>query len=150
MVRQSSTSIFPSRGHPFFQEAHLEKNIVFFIDRTLSETLSRRGPYLGAMSDLTHNLAGVYSDPRPDSKIGRLRVALMHLLDEHRRDGALPTSVRFLFYELVARSIISKEGDRPDKIVSEGSPTCASADMYRGTTSSMRPARLRISVARRR
>jgi hypothetical protein len=43
----------------------------------------------------------------------------MCLLDEHRRDGALPTSVRFLFYELVARSVISKEGDRPDKIVSE-------------------------------
>jgi hypothetical protein len=60
-----------------------------------------------------------YSDPRPDSKIGRLRTALMYLIDEHRRDGALPTSVRFLFYELVARRIISKEGDRPDKIVSE-------------------------------
>jgi hypothetical protein len=43
----------------------------------------------------------------------------MYLMDEHRRDDALPTSVRFLFYELVARSIISKEGDRPDKIVSE-------------------------------
>jgi hypothetical protein len=43
----------------------------------------------------------------------------MNLMDEHQRDGALPTSVRFLFYELVARSIISKEGDRPDKIVSE-------------------------------
>jgi hypothetical protein len=60
-----------------------------------------------------------YSDPRPTSKIGRLRTALMNLMDEHRRDGALPTSVRFLFYELVARGIISKEGDRPDKIVSE-------------------------------
>jgi hypothetical protein len=60
-----------------------------------------------------------YSDPRPESKIGRLRTALIHLVDEHRRDGALPTSVRFLFYELVARSIISKEGDRLDKIVSE-------------------------------
>ena len=40
-------------------------------------------------------------------------------MEEHRSDGALPTSVRFLFYELVARSIIAKEGDRPDKIVSE-------------------------------
>ncbi len=56
-----------------------------------------------------------YSDPRPGSKIGRLRTALMYLVEEHRRDGALPTSVRFLFYELVARSIISKEGDRPAK-----------------------------------
>jgi hypothetical protein len=60
-----------------------------------------------------------HSDLRPYSKIGRLRTALMYLMGEHRRDGALPTSVRFLFYELVARSIISKEGDRPDKIVSE-------------------------------
>jgi hypothetical protein len=60
-----------------------------------------------------------YNDPRPGSKIGRLRTALMYLLDEHRRDGALPTSVRFLFYELVARKIISKAGKRPDKIVSE-------------------------------
>src|SRR5262245_23269138 len=60
-----------------------------------------------------------YSDPRPGSKIGRLRTALMYLIDEHRRDGALPTSVRFLFYELVTRSVISKAGDRPDKIVSE-------------------------------
>jgi hypothetical protein len=31
------------------------------------------------------------------------------LLGEHRRDGALPTSARFLFYELVARGIISKQ-----------------------------------------
>jgi hypothetical protein len=60
-----------------------------------------------------------YDDPRPRSKIGRLRTQLMYLMDEHRRDGALPTSVRFLFYELVARKIISKAGKRPDKIVSE-------------------------------
>jgi hypothetical protein len=59
-----------------------------------------------------------YSDPRPDSKIGKVRTALIYLLDRHRRDGALPTSVRFLFYELVMQRIIAKEGDRPDKIVS--------------------------------
>ena len=59
-----------------------------------------------------------YSDPRPDSKIGKVRTALIHLLDQHRRDGALPTSVRFLFYELVMRRIVAKEGERPDKIVS--------------------------------
>ena len=59
-----------------------------------------------------------YIDPRPASKIGRLRTALMYLMEEHRSDGALPTSVRFLFYELVARRIIAKSGDRPDKIVS--------------------------------
>ena len=37
-----------------------------------------------------------YSDPRPESKIGRVRTALMHLIEQHRNDGALPTSVRFL------------------------------------------------------
>jgi len=60
-----------------------------------------------------------YVDPRPRSKIGKVRTALMALLDQHRRDGALPTSVRFLFYELVMQRIITKEGKRPDKIVSE-------------------------------
>jgi hypothetical protein len=59
-----------------------------------------------------------YADPRPDSKIGRVRTALIYLLDQHRRDRALPTSVRFLFYELVMQRIVAKEGDRPDKIVS--------------------------------
>jgi hypothetical protein len=42
------------------------------------------------------------------SKIGTLRSALLELLAEHQRDDALPTSGRFLFYELVARKIISK------------------------------------------
>jgi hypothetical protein len=40
------------------------------------------------------------------------------LLQEHHRDGALPTNARFLFYELVARGIISKEKSgarRPDQ-----------------------------------
>jgi hypothetical protein len=60
-----------------------------------------------------------YSDPRPESKIGRVRTALMYLIEQHRNDGALPTSVRFLFYELVMQRVITKEGKRPDKIVSE-------------------------------
>jgi hypothetical protein len=59
-----------------------------------------------------------YIGPRPESKIGCLRTALKYLMDEHGRDDALPTSVRFLFYELVARRVIAKSGDRPDKIVS--------------------------------
>jgi hypothetical protein len=59
-----------------------------------------------------------YQDPRPDSKLGRVRIALMRLLAEHRRDGALPTSVRFLFYELVMQGVISKAGKRPDAIAS--------------------------------
>jgi hypothetical protein len=60
-----------------------------------------------------------YRDPRPESKLGKVRTALMRLMDEHNRDGALPTSVRFLFYELIARRVISKSGNRPDKIVSD-------------------------------
>jgi hypothetical protein len=56
------------------------------------------------------------------SKIGMLRDALLELLQEHERDGAIPTSERFLFYELVQRGIISKEQTgkrRPDQDMSE-------------------------------
>jgi hypothetical protein len=42
------------------------------------------------------------------SKIGRLRDALRELLAEHQRDDALPTSARFLFYELIQRGVIPK------------------------------------------
>jgi hypothetical protein len=30
-------------------------------------------------------------------------------LQEHQRDGAIPTSARFLYYELMQRSVLSKE-----------------------------------------
>jgi hypothetical protein len=52
------------------------------------------------------------------SKIGALRDLLIGLLLEHERDGALPTSARFLFYELVQRGQLSKErtgARRPDQ-----------------------------------
>ena len=52
------------------------------------------------------------------SKIGELRLALLELLREHEHDGALPTSSRFLFYELIQRGILSKEkkgARRPDQ-----------------------------------
>jgi hypothetical protein len=52
------------------------------------------------------------------SKIETLRQALLELLREHERDGTLPTNARFLFYELVARGIVSKErtgSRRPDQ-----------------------------------
>jgi hypothetical protein len=52
------------------------------------------------------------------SKIGELRLALLELLNEHERDGALPTSSRFLFYELVQRGVLSKKSNgqrRPDQ-----------------------------------
>jgi hypothetical protein len=55
------------------------------------------------------------------SKIGALRAALLELHGEHKCDGAIPTSGRFLFYELVQHGIRSKErkaqGRRPDQDV---------------------------------
>jgi hypothetical protein len=42
------------------------------------------------------------------SKAETLRRALVDILHVHERDGALPTSARFLYYELIAREIISK------------------------------------------
>ena len=52
------------------------------------------------------------------SKIGALRDLLVNLLREHERDGAIPTSARFLFYELVQRGQLSKHSTgarRPDQ-----------------------------------
>jgi len=58
------------------------------------------------------------------SKIGILRELLFELLQEHKRDDAIPTNARFLFYELVQRGELSKEqkprvddkkGRRPDQ-----------------------------------
>ena len=42
------------------------------------------------------------------TKKGRLQRACLELVQEHRRDGAVPTSIRFLFYELEGRGIIPK------------------------------------------
>jgi hypothetical protein len=42
------------------------------------------------------------------SKAARLRSAVLELWQEHKAAGMLPTSARFLFYELVAREIIPK------------------------------------------
>lgn len=42
---------------------------------------------------------------RPDSKAGRLQRALLARLAAHQREGTLPTSNRFLFYELVGKLI---------------------------------------------
>jgi hypothetical protein len=58
----------------------------------------------------------------PTSKMGVLREALMRLLAQHQADGMLPTSARFLFYELITAGVISKHGNgarRPDQPVSE-------------------------------
>jgi hypothetical protein len=43
------------------------------------------------------------------SKIGALRDLLFDLLQEHRRDGTIPTNARFLYYELVQRGQLSKQ-----------------------------------------
>jgi hypothetical protein len=44
----------------------------------------------------------------PETKKGRLQRACLDLLREHEEDGALPTSIRFLFYELVSREVVPK------------------------------------------
>jgi hypothetical protein len=51
---------------------------------------------------------------RPDSKAGRLQRACLALSYEHLSDGALPTSGRFLFYELADRGIFPKAYHRAD------------------------------------
>ena len=52
------------------------------------------------------------------NKIGALRDLLFDLLQEHERDGTIPTNARFLFYEFVTRGQLSKEktgARRPDQ-----------------------------------
>jgi hypothetical protein len=44
-----------------------------------------------------------------NTKAGRLQRACLALLGEHEADGAIPTSIRFLFYELVSRGDIPKD-----------------------------------------
>jgi hypothetical protein len=58
----------------------------------------------------------------PETKSGRLQRACLEVLSEHEDAGALPTSVRFIFYELVQSGIIEKKpaggkvgGRRPDQ-----------------------------------
>src|SRR5215471_15351173 len=60
---------------------------------------------------------------KPESKAGRLQRIVLELLREHEGAGAIPTSARFLFYELVQRGVLSKEkkgtGRRPDQDLHE-------------------------------
>jgi hypothetical protein len=56
--------------------------------------------------------------PERNSKIGTLRKRLLDLLQEHERDGAIPTNSRFLYYECVQRGWLSKAktgARRPDQ-----------------------------------
>jgi hypothetical protein len=56
--------------------------------------------------------------PEPDCESSWVRRELVRLYEEHRSNGTLPTSSRFLFYELVARKVIAKDaGQRPDQVV---------------------------------
>jgi hypothetical protein len=50
-----------------------------------------------------------YVDPAPHTIIGNMRGIVFALLQEHVAAATIPTSVRFLYYELVARGIRSKE-----------------------------------------
>jgi hypothetical protein len=43
---------------------------------------------------------------KPSTKAGRLQRACLDLLYEHEADGAIPTSIRFLFYELLDRGLV--------------------------------------------
>jgi hypothetical protein len=45
---------------------------------------------------------------KPTTKCGQLQRAYLAVLLEHERDGALPTSNRFVFYELEQRGIVRK------------------------------------------
>jgi hypothetical protein len=45
---------------------------------------------------------------KPSTKAGRLQRACLQLIREHEADGAIPTSNRFLFYELVSRGVVPK------------------------------------------
>jgi hypothetical protein len=60
----------------------------------------------------------------PNSHVGQIRSALLVLLEAHRIAQMLPTSCRFLFYELVMKGIVAKsrtnsrgEPARADQIV---------------------------------
>src|SRR5215470_17089680 len=59
------------------------------------------------------------------TKAGRLQRACLELLEEHERDGALPTSNRFIYYELVQRGLVEKHkpngngGRRSDQDMTE-------------------------------
>ena len=78
-----------------------------------------------------------YIDPRPNSKIGCLRIALMYLLDGHRRDDALPTSVHALFADKYA---IEGLGQQAVELMRDAqgqamSPLGVALDLVRGAAS---------------
>jgi len=51
---------------------------------------------------------------KANSKAGRLQREVLRVLVEHRNDGALPTSGRFIFYELEGRGVVPRVYVKPD------------------------------------
>lgn len=48
----------------------------------------------------------------PTSAAGKMRGYVLELIEQHRAAGTIPTNCRFLYYELVARGLASKEHTR--------------------------------------
>lgn len=57
------------------------------------------------------------------TKRGRLQRACLELLHEHEADDAIPTSIRFLFYELLDRGVIPKSYRKPDGTEARRTPS---------------------------
>ncbi len=70
---------------------------------------------------------------RADSAKGRLQRAVLERLHVHEREGTLPTSTRFLFYELVQLGVVSKTNLGKKRLQSYGtspaSRRCVSASI---------------------
>jgi hypothetical protein len=52
------------------------------------------------------------------TKIGDMREKVLEVLREHERDSALPTSIRFIYYELVMRGAVRKDDPNGTRYVS--------------------------------
>jgi hypothetical protein len=59
----------------------------------------------------------LYIDPNPNSRLGRMRIALFNLIQQHKKDGAIPTNARFLYYELVAQGVITKHEKNVNAVI---------------------------------
>jgi hypothetical protein len=84
----------------------------------------------------------------PGSAKGRLQRAALRVMCEHQRDRALPTSIRFVFYELEQRGEASKR-ERVANL-SEALMVLRELGLVRGGGSSTRRARLATGSPRRR
>jgi hypothetical protein len=60
---------------------------------------------------------------KPGTKAGRLQRECLRLLREHEAAGAIPTSIRFLFYELLDRDVIPKVYRYPDGTEKKRTPS---------------------------